>query len=319
MLKDICAPWQNCHASGRRSQKQLRIMQLVSHLPDSCRMPVRHQLWWKAFQRWSNTWRISNLKGIRRNVYGATHCKPWISSFGLCSQALKICWASWSLPILQPKEKTFGFWRLMPSLNPSKGPWPNTFEQAEVSLQKLSNSSFSRQMPRPNAKSHVEIFCSSVHVTRLSPGNYRATYAVGDSNAALDMHPQSLNAAVEGFLAPTLLCCSMLFSQQGTELQRCLFGILFFQVTVWDDCMYTPACWSNSRCSNSLMVETERNSFAGFASSKLCISLQLRRLSAVSFWTVRMSSTAVWRLRSSGPGPPAGKRTSASQVLPAPF
>ena len=49
-------------------------------------------------------------------------------------------------------------------------------------------------------------------------------------------------------------------------------------------CMYTPACWFNSRCSDSLMVEMERNSFAGFASSKnLCISLQLRRLSAVSF------------------------------------
>ena len=84
----------------------------------------------------------------------------------------------------------------MPSLNPSKGPWPNTLEQAQVSLQKLSNSSFSRQMPGP-MPSHVEIFCSSVHVTRLSPGNYRATYAVGDSNAALDMHLQSLNAAVE--------------------------------------------------------------------------------------------------------------------------
>ena len=32
-----------------------------------------------------------------------------------------------------------------------------------------------------------------------------------------------------------------------------------------------------------------------------------------------MSSTAVWRLRSSGPGPPGGKRASASQVFPAPF
>ena len=56
---------------------------------------------------------------------------------------------------------------------------------------------FQQTEARPNAKSHVEIFCSSVHVTRLSPGHYRATYAVGDSNAALDMHPQSLNAAVE--------------------------------------------------------------------------------------------------------------------------
>ena len=34
---------------------------------------------------------------------------------------------------------------------------------------------FQQTDARPNAKSHVEIFCSSVHVTRLSPGNYRCS------------------------------------------------------------------------------------------------------------------------------------------------
>ena len=140
--------------------------------------------------------------------------------------------------------QTLHFFTIKKNITKKHPPWNfvklqiYNFPSKYLSFQKKSEICFLQFFPVPSLQQKTHHDDGEENEVRLFGGNF----GVRISNSTCQGDLESWTTFLCGF-APTLLCCSMLFSQQDTELQRCLFGILFFQVTVWDDCMYTPACW----------------------------------------------------------------------------